>query len=227
MSSNISVYRICGFCDSEFLAKKTTTKYCSLKCASKNYKRRLRNQKIDNPNLQTIKIKNKPLIDLKDKEFLNVKQLALLLGFSIKTVYRLINAKKINAYNFSERKTLVKRSDINALFEVPQTGFEIVIRPIEKRKNAEIKDCYTITEIQKKFNISNGALYNLIKRNNISKFSQGKFTYVAKKDIETYNYSTKKQAINFYFTTSSFNFYISKTNCFFKTKIPNIGNKHR
>lgn len=184
MSSNISVYRICGFCDSEFLAKKTTTKYCSLKCASKDYKQRLKNKKIENSNLQTIKIKNQPLIDLKDKEFLNVRQLALLLGFSIKTVYRLINTKRINAYNFSERKTLIRRCDINALFEKPQIGFEVVLRPIEQRKRAEIKDCYTITEIQKKFNISNGALYNLIKRNNISKFSQGKFTYVGRKDIE-------------------------------------------
>lgn len=186
MSSNISVYRICGFCGSEFLAKKTTTKYCSLKCASKDYKRRLKNQKIESSNLQRIKIKNQPLIDLKDKEFLNVKQLALLLGFSVKTVYCLINTKRINAYNFSERKTLIRRCDIDALFEKPQIGFEIVLQPIELRKQAEIKDCYTITEMQKKFNISSGALYNLIKRNSISKFSQGKFTYVAKKDIEAF-----------------------------------------
>ncbi|WP_264550798.1 helix-turn-helix domain-containing protein [Flavobacterium sp. N2038] len=184
MSSNISVYRICGFCGSEFLAKKTTTKYCSLKCASKDYKIRLRNQKIESSNLQTIKIRNQPLIDLKDKEFLSVKQLALLLGFSVKTVYRLINTKRINAYNFSERKTLIRRSDIDALFDKPQIGFEVVLRPTKQTKQAEIKDCYTITEIQKKFNISSGALYNLIKRNNISKFSKGKFTYVAKKDIE-------------------------------------------
>lgn len=186
MSSNISVYRLCGFCGFEFVEYKTSTKYCSLKCSSKDYKRRLKNQKIESSNLQTIKIKNQPLIDLKDKEFLNVKQLGLLLGFSAKIVYRLINAKTINTYNLSKRKILIKRSDINALFEVPQTGFEIVIRSIEKRKNDEIKDCYTITEIQKKFNISNGVLYNLIKRNNISKFSQGKFTYVAKKDIEAF-----------------------------------------
>jgi len=184
MSSNISVYRICGFCSSEFLAKKTTTKYCSLKCASKDYKRRLKNQKIESSNLQTIKIKNQPLIELKDKEFLTVKQLALLLGFSVKTVYRLINTKRINAYNFSERKTLIRRCDINALFEKPQIGFEVVLRPIEQKKQTKITDCYTITEIQEKFNISSGALYNLIKRNNISKFSQGKFTYIGKKEID-------------------------------------------
>lgn len=63
MSSNISVYRICGFCGFEFVAHKTTTKYCSLKCSSKGYKRRLKNQKIESSNLQTIKIKNQPLID--------------------------------------------------------------------------------------------------------------------------------------------------------------------
>ncbi|MFV8340726.1 helix-turn-helix domain-containing protein [Flavobacterium sp. LB3P21] len=186
MSSNISVYRICGFCGFEFVAHKTITKYCSLKCSSKDYKRRLKNQKIESSILQTIKIKNQPLIDLKDKEFLNVKQLALLLGFSLKTVYRLIKTKRINAYNFSERKTLIRRCDINVLFEKPQIGFEVVLRPIEQKKHAEIKDCYTITEIQKKFNISSGALYNLIKRNKIDKFSRGKFTYIAKKDIEAF-----------------------------------------
>jgi hypothetical protein len=58
MSSNISVYTICGFCGSEFLAEKNTTKYRSLKCVSKNYKRKLRNEKIKNSNFQTIKIKN-------------------------------------------------------------------------------------------------------------------------------------------------------------------------
>lgn len=187
MNSNISVSKICVFCGYEFTVHNATTKYCSLKCSSKDYKRRLRNQKIENSNLQTIKIKNKPLIDLKDKEFLTVKQLALLLGFSIKTVYRLINAKKkMNAYNFSDRKTLIRRYDIDALFEKPDIGFEVVLRPIEQKKQAEIKDCYSITEIQKKFNISSGILYNLIKRNNISKFSKGKFTYVAKKDIESF-----------------------------------------
>lgn len=134
MSSNIQIERICSFCSSSFIAKTTTTKYCSLRCSSKAYKKRIKEEKIANSNLQTIQIKSQPLTELKFKEFLTVKQLSLLLGFSIRTVYRLINAKKINSYNFSERKTLIRRSDIDALFEKPQIGFEIVIRPVEKRK---------------------------------------------------------------------------------------------
>lgn len=186
MSSNIKIERICIFCGFAFTAKTTTTKYCSLKCSSKAYKQRIKQAKITNSNVQTIQIKSSPLIELKYKEFLTVKQLSLLLGFSIRTVYRLISDKKIKSYNFSKRKILIRRLDIDALFEKSEMGFEVVIHPIAEKKQTEIKDCYTISEIIKKFNISSGALYNLIKRNNISKFSQGKFTYVAKKDIETF-----------------------------------------
>lgn len=185
MSSNIEIQKICQFCKNQFTAKKTTTKYCSLKCSSKAYKQRDKNQKIENTNLETITIKNKTLLNIKLKEYLTVKEVSLLLGFSTRTIYRLINQNKVIAYNFSERMTVIKRSDIDALFETPDPEFEIVIRRVEKKKQAEIKDCYTITEIQEKFNISNGALYNLLKRKNIPKFSKGKFTYVAKKDIET------------------------------------------
>lgn len=184
MSSNIEVIRICQFCEKEFTAKTTKTKFCSLACSSKAYKKRTRQQKIANSNLETTIIKSKPILDLKDKEFLTVKEVALLLGFAPKTVYRLISQNKIIAYNFSERMTVVKRSELDALFQIIEPNYEIVIRPKERKKESNIADCYTITEIQQKFNISNGALYNIIKRNNIHKFTKGKFTYVSKTDIE-------------------------------------------
>ena len=185
MSSNIEVTRICQFCENEFTAKTTKTKFCSLTCSSKAYKKRTRQQKIAGSNLETTTIKSRPILELKDKEFLTVKEVALLLGFAPKTIYRLINQNKIIAYNFSQRMTVIKRSELDALFQIIEPNYEIVLRPKEKKKNIEISDCYTITEIQHKFNISNGALYNIIKRNNIQKFTKGKFTYVAKTDIET------------------------------------------
>ena len=45
-------------------------------------------------------------------------------------------------------------------------------------------NCYIITEIQQKYNISSGALYLLIQRQGIVKYSVGKFTCVAKQDID-------------------------------------------
>lgn len=46
-------------------------------------------------------------------------------------------------------------------------------------------DCYNIGELHTKFKMSKSALGNLIKRNNITKFRAGRFTYVAKKSIES------------------------------------------
>ncbi|RXR16311.1 DNA-binding protein [Flavobacterium amnicola] len=183
MSSNIEVLRICQYCNNEFIAKKTTTKHCSHKCASRAYKQRLKVLKIEESNAETFKIKNKTIVDLKEKEFLTVKEVSLLLGFSTRTLYRMINENKLNAHKFTERKTIVKRSDIDLLFEQPkpQQSKTNLLEPI---KNPEIIDCYTISEIVEKFNISNGALYNLIKRKNINKFSKGKYTYIAKRDID-------------------------------------------
>lgn len=183
MSSNIEVQRICQCCNNEFIAKKTTTKYCSHKCASRAYKQRLKNVKIEVSNIETFKVKNKTVIDLKDKEFLTVKEASLLLGFSTRTLHRMIKENRLNAHKFTERKTIVKRSDIDSLFEKPKPQ-QLDKSILTQTKQPEINDCYTISEIVEKFNISNGALYNLIKRKNIIKYNKGKYTYVAKKDIE-------------------------------------------
>jgi hypothetical protein len=64
MSSNISVYRICGFCGFEFVAHKTTIKYCSLKCSSKDYKRRLKITKLKAQTFKQSKLKINHLLIL-------------------------------------------------------------------------------------------------------------------------------------------------------------------
>lgn len=46
MSSNLRIKKVCQFCYSEYIAKKTVTKYCSLKCAQRAYKQRAKEKKI-------------------------------------------------------------------------------------------------------------------------------------------------------------------------------------
>ena len=53
---------------------------------------------------------------LNTKEILTVKDAAKLLNCSIRTIYRLIDNKTIKAVNLGERKTLIKRTDIEQLF---------------------------------------------------------------------------------------------------------------
>ena len=69
MSSNIKVQRICQYCEQEFTARTTVTKYCSDVCAKRSYKTRKRLEKVKRSNAETIRIINQPIEQLKAKEF--------------------------------------------------------------------------------------------------------------------------------------------------------------
>src|SRR5437773_10375189 len=116
MISAMRIKRICEYCGKEWEARKTTSKTCSTDCAKKNYKAKQREAKIEASNKETVQIKIKPLTEIRAKEFLTVKDVSKLLNFSIRTTYRLIELGEIKAVNLSERKTLVRRSDIDKLF---------------------------------------------------------------------------------------------------------------
>ena len=116
MSSNIKIQRICQHCGNEFTARTTVTQYCGDDCAKRAYKARQRAAKVELSNKETQQIKAKPLKELKAKEFLTVRDVATLLNSSIRTAYRLIEQGNIRAVNISQRKTLVKRSEIDNLF---------------------------------------------------------------------------------------------------------------
>ena len=73
MSSKIEVQRICQYCEQEFTARTTVTKYCSLKCSQKAYKARKRAEKIERSNTDTTRIKSQSIEQLKSKEFLTVR----------------------------------------------------------------------------------------------------------------------------------------------------------
>lgn len=116
MSSNIEVQRICQQCGKEFTARTTVTQYCGDTCAKRAYKARLKAAKVETSNKETRLIKSKPFEELKAKEFLTVRDVATLLNSSIRTVYRLIEQGNIKAANIAQRKTLVKRSELDKLF---------------------------------------------------------------------------------------------------------------
>lgn len=170
MSTNIRIQKICRHCGKEFTAKTTVTKYCSDNCAKRAYKARKRAENIKTSNKETYLIKTKPIEEIKAKEFLTVRDVSKLINCSRQTVYNLINSKKLKAVNILEKKTIVKRSDLDKLFEQPTP------EPLQY----EINNCYTQSEIQNKYGISGKALYELIKRHSIPKIKDGKYIYVPK-----------------------------------------------
>lgn len=190
MSSNIQVQRICQHCGTEFTARTTVTKYCSHRCASLANKAKKRAEKMQKSNTETKQIKNKPIEELKAKEFLTVSDVSKLIGCSRQNIYKLINAGKLKATNILEKKTIVRRCDIDDLFnEVPETETipEVQKHELEDWKQAgayEISECYTIKEVLEKFSISETALHNIIKRQSIPKIKKGWYAYVPKPIID-------------------------------------------
>ena len=179
MSSNIKVQRICIYCNNEFTARTTSTKYCGDVCSKRAYKARERAVKVELSNKETQRIKNKPIEELKAKEFLNVREVAHLLNCSKRSVYYYIEVGTIKAVNLGQRITRVKRSEIDKLFEQPQKE-----TPQPAQKQIEISDCYNLTEIKNKYGISEAAIQSIIKRHDIPKIKKGWFAYVPKTEID-------------------------------------------
>lgn len=179
MSSNFEVLRICMHCDKEFMAKTTVTKYCSHNCSRNAWRKRARGDKIENSNRATFNISTDQLQKVQIKEYLSVRDVSLLLHISIRTTYRLISEGTIRSTKISERITIIKRSDIDSLFAGSQIEHTI------EQKELKITECYSLDAIKKNYNISESALYQIIKRNNIPKLKKGKFLFLPKDQIDS------------------------------------------
>lgn len=120
MSSKIEVVKICEFCNNEFIAKTTVTRYCSHKCNSRAYKQKVKESKVDKAITQTNQQKIVSATDLgleviKQKEFLSIKESYKLLNISERTFYRLLKNGTI-PYKKLGSRTIIKRSEIDKLF---------------------------------------------------------------------------------------------------------------
>jgi len=183
MTSYIKVQRICKLCRTEFTARTTATQYCSAICSKRAYKARKREEKITANNIELNKHKVKTgrsdEVKLEDREFLSVPQVAILLGCSRQNVYHLINTGQLKASNPMQRKTIIRRSNLNVLLNSSEIG-----KQQDYPNDYPITECYNMGEAQKKFGISGKALYDIVRRNNIPKFQQGKFVYVPKELLD-------------------------------------------
>lgn len=122
--STFKILKQCLMCGNMFEAQKISTRYCSHKCNAKHYKLKA---KLEKKHIAEQPIKQREIIKptttalnialLKDKEFLTVKDVSGLFRCSTKTVYHLIKKGVIKAKRLSSRKTLIKRGNIDKLFE--------------------------------------------------------------------------------------------------------------
>jgi len=177
MSSNIRITKICQHCGERFTARTTKTRFCSLQCAQRNYKERKRAEKIGKAQGRPKGALNNTPVNLDSKEILNVREAAVLLGCSKRTVYRLINGGILPAINLGSRMTrITKKSLIDALNDISIDSIP--------EENLDINNYYSLAEIRKKYGISDSTLYSLIKQHNLKKVKIGWYVYVLKEEID-------------------------------------------
>ncbi|MBW9277912.1 helix-turn-helix domain-containing protein [Bacteroides fragilis] len=185
MSSKIEIQKKCDCCGTIFTARKTTTAYCSHKCANRAYKDRIRKQRVESLQIEFNK-KTQKNPDL-EKEYLTPTEVSKLLGIGRTSTYRYIRTGQIKVVRFNG-KTLVRRIDIEQMFDFLQVQ-DIESKPKEK---APITEFYTTAEVKEKYNVVESWIFVVAKKHNIPRtFNRGK-TYWSKKHID--NYFGKKAA---------------------------------
>ena len=110
-----------------------------------------------------------------------MQEAAVLLKCDRRTVYRLIKSGRLPAGNLSIRRIRILKKDIDALFVIHKESIQKTIVPDEELEYTPLKDCYTIGQILKEYNLSQTSLDTLIKRHNIYKFQKGRFVYIPEK----------------------------------------------
>lgn len=180
-ASSIRITKICQWCGIEFEAQKVSTKYCSHRCANLAYKQAVRDKRVKQAEAETLSIKlEKPIENVKDKEYLSFAQAGKLLGLSRQAVYNMVKAGNLKASKISSRLSFIKRTDIDAMLENKP------YKTLHPKDSVPITDFYTTSEIKEKFGVKESWIFQIAKEHNIPRtFNRGR-TYWSKKHIDSY-----------------------------------------
>ena len=180
-TSSIRITKICQWCGVEFVTQKVSTKYCSHRCANLAYKQAVRDKRVKQAEAETLSIKlEKPIENVKNKEYLSFAQAGKLLGLSRQAVYNMVKAGNLKASKISSRLSFIRRVDIDAMLE------NRPYKTLHPKDTVPITDFYTIAEIKEKFGVKESWIYEIAKEHNIPRtFNRGR-TYWSKKHIDSY-----------------------------------------
>lgn len=179
MSSNIEFKKKCLWCGADFIARKSSTNYCSHRCSSLAYKERHRKLKVEAYNETATRKYSQLRYD--DKNYLTPSQAADFLGIGRTSLYRYINSGKIKVVRF-ERKTLIQKSDIQAMFDflsVKETS-----SPKATTEKKAITDFYTLAEVKEKYKVGTSWIFKMVAEHNVPKTIQRGKGYYSKQHID-------------------------------------------
>lgn len=171
----MEVKRICQWCGKPFMAKKTTTNYCSPQCSKRGYKHRMKERRMEMREFQEmLEVKNK----LESQEYFTFSQAARLMGVSRQYVYKLVKEDKLRASRLSSRMSLIRRTDIELMLKTKP--YE-VLRP---KDEFDVTEYYTAEQIAEKYKVNAKWVWTYTRQHNVPKVRIRQFNYYSKKHID-------------------------------------------
>lgn len=181
VASKIKIKKVCEWCGQEFYALKITTRFCCKKCNEHAYKARIRKQVIKTVEDEFIeRTVERPIREINERQYMDVADVALLIGISIRATYDLIKSGKLKASRLSSRMTIVRKADIESMLSVDH------YTKIPKKTVKDITEFYTVKEIKDKYNVCESWIYKVGREKNIPRiFKMGK-TYWSKEHVDKF-----------------------------------------
>ena len=178
--SKLKIPRVCEHCRKPFEAKTMITRFCSKACGhNANNARKKAERKEEQRQELIAKIPS-------NRPYISIAEAVLLFGISRDTIYRLVRMGKIPAVNLGERLTRISRAHIEAMFTPlpPVPDVPTVSEKQPTKMDYSQEECYTLTEISKKYGVSHSTVRYTIRRNSIPQKTIGNFVYVPKEAID-------------------------------------------
>lgn len=181
--SNLKIPKICEQCHKPFEAKTITTRFCSRVCANKNGKDKKKQERELQKREKVLEKYTNKIAVLQLREFISVSEAVVLFGISKSTIHRLIKKNIIRSVNLGERLTRINKSELEKLFS-PLIHNEKENKEEQLPKKYKKEDCYTLSEVSKKFGANPSTVSSIIERFKIPKEKIGNFVYVPKIEID-------------------------------------------
>ena len=171
----MEVRKICQWRGKPFIAKKTTTCYCSHQCSNLGYKERIRERKRQMRKMQELL---QPKQAAEGQDFFSFAQAAKLMGVTRQYVYKLVKESKLRASRISGNKSLIRRADIELMLKT---------KPYERivpKDDFDMSEYYTAEEIAEKYKVNAKWVWTYTRQHKIPKVKVRQFNYYSKKHID-------------------------------------------
>ena len=145
------------------------------KCSRKAYKRKVAEEKRQ----QELNAIAESVPD--NRPYISVPEAIAIYGVAKSTLYRLIRTGHIPAINLGTRLLRIDRQKLESIFPICQEQKKEEPEPM--LFDLSFENCYTITEIAEKYDLSLTTVCNHIRKYGIPMRHQGKSIYVPKTEI--------------------------------------------